>query len=245
MRRGLLQFKSVILITSIALYSLSLAQPRQEYVKIIVAPDHADWTYKVGEKVTFTISVLKSGNPVKKVNLKYEIRPEKMDIIKTDEITLETGKISIEAGTMKTPGFLRCWAYATVDGKKYTGHATAGFDPLNIKPTTTLPDDFSTFWDQAKQEASEIPLDAKMTLLPDRCTESVDVYHVSIQNFKMESRIYGMLAIPKKDGKYPALLKVPGAGVRPYEPAIELAEKGIITFKIGIHGIPVNLDLEV
>ena len=46
----------------------------------------------------------------------------------------------------------------------------------------------------------------------------------------------------KKDGKYPAILQVPGAGVRPYTGDIVNAEKGFITFQIGIHGIPVNMD---
>jgi cephalosporin-C deacetylase-like acetyl esterase len=45
--------------------------------------------------------------------------------------------------------------------------------------------------------------------------------------------------------KFPALLRVPGAGVRPYTGQVALAERGIITLEIGIHGIPVNLPLQV
>ena len=81
-----------------------------------------------------------------------------------------------------------------------------------------------------------------MTLLPELCTEKVNVYHVNLQNFRVGSRLYGILCVPKKEGKYPALLKVPGAGVRPYRGDVGMAEKGIITFEIGIHGIPVNMD---
>jgi cephalosporin-C deacetylase len=84
-----------------------------------------------------------------------------------------------------------------------------------------------------------------MTLLPERCTEKTNVYHVNIQNFKVGTRLYGILCVPKKEGKYPALLHVPGAGVRPYTGDIANAEKGIITLQIGIHGIPVNLDPSV
>jgi cephalosporin-C deacetylase len=50
------------------------------------------------------------------------------------------------------------------------------------------------------------------------------------------------LCVPKKEGKYPALLRVPGAGVRAYQGDVATAEKGIITLEIGIHGIPVNMD---
>jgi cephalosporin-C deacetylase-like acetyl esterase len=51
--------------------------------------------------------------------------------------------------------------------------------------------------------------------------------------------------VPKKTGKYPAVLKLPGAGVRPYAGEIAMAEKGVITFEIGIHGIPVTMDPSV
>jgi cephalosporin-C deacetylase-like acetyl esterase len=51
--------------------------------------------------------------------------------------------------------------------------------------------------------------------------------------------------MPRAPGKYPALLSVPGAGVRPYRGLPELAARGLITFQIGIHGIPVIQPQEV
>ena len=52
------------------------AQPSEQFVKVIVAPDHDNWTYKTGEKVKFSISVLQNGNPVKDVKIRYEIGSE-------------------------------------------------------------------------------------------------------------------------------------------------------------------------
>ncbi|RYF79261.1 MAG: acetylxylan esterase, partial [Chitinophagaceae bacterium] len=127
----------------------------------------------------------------------------------------------------------------------YTNMATAGFDPPRIVPTAEMPADFAAFWEAAKLDLTAIPLDTRMTLMPEHCTEKVDVYHVSVQNFKKGARLYGMLSLPKKAGKYPALLQVPGAGIRPYAPNITLAELGVITFVIGIHGVPVNMPGEV
>ena len=80
-----------------------------------------------------------------------------------------------------------------------------------------------------------------MVLLPERCTEKVNVYHVSFQNVRPGSRTYGILCMPKQPGKYPALLRVPGAGIRPYYGDVTTAEKGAITLEIGIHGIPVTM----
>jgi len=221
------------------------AQPVEQRVKIIVAPDRADWTYKANEKIKFSVTVLKDGNPLKNIKIIYEYGLEKMMPLKKDSMLLPNGSTTIEAGFLKTPGFLRCAVQVRDDGKAYRNFATAGVDPFQIKPTVTMPEDFVAFWEKAKSDAALVPVDAKMTLLPERCTEMVNVYHVNLQNYRVGSRLYGILCVPKKEGKYPAVLRVPGAGVRAYSGDIGLAEKGIITFEIGIHGIPVNMDASV
>lgn len=221
------------------------AQPTERFVKVIVAPDHDDWTYKPGEKVKFSISVLRNGNPVQDAKVRYEIGPEKMEPTKTASTVLSKGTLTVDGGTLRSGGFLRCVAIAEVDGEEYKGLATAGFDPLSISPTVENPADFADFWNKAKEEAATIPVDATMDLIPERCTENVNVYHVSLQNFRTRSRIFGILSMPRKEGKYPALLKVPGAGVRPYGPDLGTADQGIIVLEIGIHGVPVNMDPEV
>lgn len=223
-------------------FDIVFAQPQEQIVKIVVAPDHKNWTYQTGEEVKFTITVLQAGNTISNVKVKYEIGPEKMEPLKKDSLNLADGKLTVNGGTLKTPGFLRCIVTAEVEGKQYRNLATAAFEPQAIKPTEDNPADFVQFWDQAKADLAKIPMDARMTLLPDRCTENVNVYHVNLQNYRIGTRLYGILCIPKKEGKYPALLRVPGAGVRPYMGDVATAEKGIITFEIGIHGIPVNMD---
>jgi cephalosporin-C deacetylase-like acetyl esterase len=236
--------KIVVIICAFILNGVNFlnAQPLEKIIKIIVAPDHSDWTYKLGEPVKFTISVYKNGNLLNNVRARFEIGPEKQEPFIKDVFTLVSGTQIVDAGTLKNPGFLRCIVTAEVDGKEYRNLATAAFDPTDIKPTVESPVDFDDFWKISKEELSKIPIDAKMTLLPERCTEKVNVYQVSIQNFKIGIREYGILCMPKKEGKYPALLQVPGAGVRPYNGDIMNAEKGIITFQIGIHGIPVNME---
>ena len=234
--------KNVLFLFYILTFSAAIAQPVEKMYKVVVAPDHFDWTYKTGENVKFTVSVLQNGNPVKNARIRYEIGPEKMEPTKKETISLPTGMITLDGGTMKTGGFLRCIVFAEIDGKEYKSLGTAGFDPLSIQPTVENPSDFDAFWQTAKTDLAKIPLDAKMTLLPERCTETVNVYHVNIQNFRVGSRLYGILCVPKKEGKYPALLHVPGAGVRPYGGDIANAAKGIITLQIGIHGISVIMD---
>ena len=240
--------KNTKVILFLFLFSISkhnFAQPVERLVKVIVAADHSDWTYKKGEKVKFTLSVFKNGNLVKDAKVRYEIGPEKQTPIKKETIILTTGTQTIDAGTMQVPGFLRCIAIAEVDNKEYRNLSTAGFDPLQINPTIENPTDFDDFWNNALVDLAKVPMDAKMTLIPERCTEKVNVYQVNLQNYKVGTRLYGILCVPKKEGKYPALLQVPGAGVRAYTGDIANAEKGIITFQIGIHGIPVTMDPSV
>ncbi|MFN8353608.1 MAG: acetylxylan esterase [Spirosomataceae bacterium] len=221
------------------------AQPTEKLVKVLVAPDHTDWSYKAGESVKFTISVVQNGNLLKNAKVRYEIGPEKMEATKKETLTLPNGTITIDGGTMNAAGFLRCTAIAEVEGKEYRNLGTAGFDPTAIAPTVANPTDFEVFWSKAKEELAKVPMDAKMTLLPERCTEKTNVYHLSLQNFRAGVRLYGILCVPKKEGKYPALLRVPGAGARPYNGDIITAEKGIITLEIGIHGIPVTMEPSV
>ncbi|AQG79439.1 acetylxylan esterase [Spirosoma montaniterrae] len=228
-----------------------LAQPAQQPVKVIVSPDRADWLYKLGEPARFTVAVYQNNVLLKGAKVRYELGPEKMDPTKKETTTLRDGTLMLDGGTMRTGGFLRCTATAEVNGKEYRSMATAGFEPLTIKPTVENPADFQAFWDKAKADLATVPLDAKLTLLPDRCTATVNVYHVNIQNHaepvwnNAKARLFGILCVPKAEGKYPALLKVPGAGIRPYNGDVAMAEKGIITLEIGIHGIPVNMDPSV
>lgn len=221
----------------------NFAQPAEQLVKVIVAPDHADWVYRTGEKTRFTVSVIQSGNLLQNVKVKYEVGPERMPAVKSDSLIARDGKFTIEGVSLSNPGFLRCVVTAEVDGKRYRGLSTVGYDPEIIKPAGAVPADFMQFWDKAKSDLAKIPMDARMTLLPERSTGSVNVYHLNLQNFRMGGRLYGILCVPKKEGKYPALLRVPGAGIRPYSGDIATAEKGVITLEIGIHGIPVNMDL--
>lgn len=221
------------------------AQPVEQFIKVIVAPDHADWAYTTGEKVKFSITVLQNGNPVKNVTVKYETGLEKMEPMKKDSMILPNGTTAIDGGTLKEPGFLRCVAIVTVNNKTYRGLGTAAFNPSSISPAIDNPSNFSRYWEKAKEDLSKVPMDARMTLLPERCTENINVYQVNLQTIRPGARLYGILCVPKKEGKYPAILRVPGAGVRPYNGDIINAEKGFITFEIGIHGVPVNLDPSV
>ncbi|MRI00770.1 acetylxylan esterase [Kriegella sp. EG-1] len=239
--------KNYSLVIIILLFSFYLkAQPSKQLVNVIISPNHSDWTYKVDEQAVFSISVTRNNIPLKDINVNYKIEPDSgyRQIKTLDEGTFKLNANSkIKAPKIIEPGFLRCTATVVVDGKEYSSYTTIGFSPDKIKPTTTLPPDFENFWNKGKEELAAVAMQPVLTLMPERCTDKVDVYHVKLNNVK--GKIYGILTTPKKAGKYPAILHVPGAGIRPYYGEVNEAAEGFVSFTIGIHGIPVNLEKSV
>ncbi len=236
---------SFVILFVLAIVPLILAQEKVGLVRVQVTPDRPNWLYQSGQTATFKIEVKRDGHPLLGPEIKCTLGPEMLEPPVTRTIKLD-GKEILLQGTLDQPGFLRCIATVEFEGKTYRGLGTAGFVPDKIKPTVEDPADFDSFWKEGKEALAKIPLEPKLTLLPEYSTSKVDVYHVSLQNIGSSegstSRLYGILCEPKGEGKFPALLGVPGAGVRPYRGMVEMAEKGIITFQIGIHGIPVNMD---
>ncbi len=220
------------------------ATARRATIQVVVAPDRPDWTYALGDAANFRVRVLADDAELNGVELRVKLGPEGFE--KTLPPQALRPDLVISGGSMREPGFLRCIVEATVDGKTYRGLATAGFAPEKIKPTQTEPADFDAYWKKGLEELATVPMEAETTLLPESCTSDVDVFHVSFRTIGSPGpvggapRIFGILCVPKAPGKYPALLRVPGAGVRRYTGQVELAAAGAITLEIGIHGIPVT-----
>ena len=227
---------------------VAFAQPRNTLVEVSVAPEHADWQYKCGEEVKFNVSILKSGNPIENVQIRYEISEDMMEPLKKEELALKNGKTQIKAGTMKKPGFLRLRVWATYENVTYHGLATAGFDIHKIEPTTTPPADFDEFWTNVLAENNKLEMLPKLELVPEKCTQKVNVYLASFQNRRKGCRMYGTMCVPadlKPGEKRPALLIVPGAGVRARNGYYSEAEKGLVTLELGINHISTVLDEEI
>ena len=221
------------------------AAPGEQPVKIIVMPDHADWNYACGEKPLFKVLALKNHVPMQNVEIKYQISEDMMPAREEKVLTLDKGEGTIKIGTMKVPGFLRCTVYVNDCDNTYRGMATAAFEPEKIQPTTTLPADFDKFWSEAVEANQKIPMNATMTLMPELCTGVYNAYHVRFQSFRYGAYMYGVLTVPVKEGKYPAILKVPGAGVKPMPAYGNMPTDKAVILQLGINGIPVNMPREV
>jgi cephalosporin-C deacetylase len=237
-----------LLVTSCLLTLTARAEERAGQIQVRVTTDHADWSYSLGQPVAFHIAAIMDGHPVEGIEVEYEIGPEMMPPLIKASAKLPAAGIDIPGGTLKQPGFLRCVAVVKRNNRTYQGLATAGFEPQSIQPTAEDPADFDQYWEEAKAALAKVPIDAQLTPLPSYGSGTVDCFQLDLQtlaNNGRTSRFFGILCEPKLPGKYPALLNVPGAGVRPYRGMVAMAEKGIITLQVGIHGIPVTMDPSV
>ncbi len=203
-----------------------------------VTADHKDWNYVPGQAVKFTIT----GPAGTTVN--YTIGPEMMPAESKSAVLPESGTLALDGGTMKQPGFLRC--VATAAGSRSPSLATAAFSPEKIKPFQTEPKDFDAFWTRAKAELAKVPMDAKVTPLPQYTTDQYEAFEVNLQNIgtppARTSRVYAVLCVPRGDGPFPAIVSGPGAGVYAPRPEIEWPKRGFITLSVGIHEMPVIKD---
>lgn len=233
--------KLTLLITLCAISILSFAQPRQSKVQVILVPDHQDALYETGEQVSMKVTLLDCGMPLNGATIQYQVSEDLMPVHKDEKIALKGNEGVIRVGTMKKPGFLRVKATVSHEGKNYSTLCTVGFDKDKLTPTTQLPADFDEFWNAGLERVAKVKLNPKMELMPERCTDEVDVYHISYGNVG-NSRMYGVLTVPKGEGKYPGILRFPGAGVGPKGGDITHAKEGVIILELGIHGIPVDLE---
>lgn len=224
-------------------------QERTGAVRLSVVPDRADWSYGIGAPARFRVSAVRDGHVLAGTAVKVACGPEMMKPAVDTTLTLGADAALVDGGTMREPGFLRCVATATVDGRDYRSVGTAAYAPERIEPAVEAPADFDAFWAGGKEALAKLPIDARLVPKPELSTGKVDVFHVSLQNVSRESRgasrVYGILAVPKAEGPFPAIMNPPGAGVRPYRGLVEVAERGYVTLQIGIHGIPVDLPQEV
>jgi len=222
---------------------VQLQPPVPPPVVVEVKVSHADWHYRVGDTALFTLRTTQAGRPVAGVPLVVQYGAERMRAQRVDTLVSTMAGVPVRAA-LPEPGFLRLTArpLASSPAPETSAMATVGFSAEAIEARVDNPSDFDAFWREAVAAARHVPLEPRLTERPDLSTPDVLVYHVAFQNHKVGSRLYGMLSVPRRPGRYPAILKVPGAGVRPYFPNVGLARRGIVHLTIGIHGIPVDRD---
>ena len=100
--------KRIYLIYIVLLCLLPIqAQIRGNEIRVVVSPNHTDWTYQLKEKCTFNIQVYKAQNLLPGAVIDYELGPEMYPTEIKKGIVLKNGEITVKSSLDK-PGFIRC-----------------------------------------------------------------------------------------------------------------------------------------
>lgn len=149
----------------------TVAQIKGNEITVMVSPDHDDWNYGLGEKCEFTVSVYKAQNLLRDVVIDYELGPVMYADVKKENVRLKDGACRL-TGRMDKPGYYRCKVRAHSGGRTYEGLATVAFAPEKIEAAAQMPTDFKAYWERNISQARQTPLDSRMRLLPERCTDN-------------------------------------------------------------------------
>lgn len=204
-----------------------------EDVSIEAHTDRPDAMYSRGQSATFTIQATRDGQPadgeVVCVLSKDGVQPRAPQTLQ-----LRDGRATLTA-SLDEPGFLLLRAS---HGKAST-LASAAFEPLQIKPSMPVPDDFDQFWDAQKKALAEVPAKSSLASVSSP-TVGVDVFDVRVDC--LGPPVSGYFARPQgaKPHSLPAILFVHGAGVGGSSigtTSWAAQHGGMLTLDINAHGI--------
>lgn len=217
-----------------------------QYVTVVAEPDHADWTYHVGDTVHFTAYAIKENVRMRGVQVTYSYGPDKLDAVYSGTLATDgDGMARFAVPGATEPGFVSVRVRVDVDGRSYSSLTNVAFDPYDIRPTTSMPADFEQFWSGAVEKAAQIPLSPTLRHSAEESNDRVDVYYLRFQSYRRGNYVYGVLTVPKTPGRKPAILRLPGAAVRSFSGPNELAYEGFVVLEVGVHGIPVDQSPEI
>ncbi|RBP47397.1 cephalosporin-C deacetylase-like acetyl esterase [Roseimicrobium gellanilyticum] len=214
--------------------------PAKPLNPFVVRADKENATYKTGEPVNFTIALAKDSPAPREAEITWSISKDGVPPIINGKGKLVDGK-AVATASLNEPGFLLCRVSWNQDGKVHSSLGGAAVDPLLIKPSLPVPDDFDAFWDAQKKKLAAVPVKATMTPVPPPATiKKAETFDVKVD--ALGAPVSGYLARPlnAKPKSLPIVLMVHGAGVSSSSlaAAASWAENGMLAFNMNAHGIP-------
>jgi len=110
-------------------------------------------------------------------------------------------------------------------------------DPFKINALEEEPEDFDAFWEEAKAELQNEPLDPQLRFHSE--DNYSKTYRVNLANID-NRRVYGYISIPKGNGSFPAMLILPPYGFTPNLVGSKqniCRDIGMIALSLSIHNV--------
>ena len=111
-----------------------------------------------------------------------------------------------------------------------------GKSVLDYKGVENYPADLKEYWDRTKEELSKIPMNAEIIPVPEKTTETGNLYKIKLNSFN-NIPIISWYYVPKDidmkaeaSKKYPAIQIMPGWGAE--EPPLDRTNQGLITLSL-------------
>ena len=195
---------------------------------------HADGIYAAGEKIHWELSLPGVDEA------RFEVKKNGFKTISSGTIPLVSGSGVLET-SLNEPGTVLVELAEKTAGKELKTLLGAVVEPLKIKPSSPRPADFDDFWKTKIAELNAIP--ANPVVEPGESgTSAVEYFKVQLDNIG-GTHVYGQLARPKGEGKFPAILQVQYAGVYglPKSNVVARAQQGWIALNIMAHDLALDL----
>lgn len=207
--------------------------------QIEVRTERPDALYQCGDTAIFQIRLLRDKQPVTSGEVSYLLSLDGFKTLKSGKAAL-ADKVTEITGSLSEPGFLQCQVTFGAGKSAVSGLASAGFDPLKIKPSLPVPDDFDAFWAEQKKRLAQVPNNPRLTMV-DSPSKGIECFDVQIDCLG-GAPVSGYFARPAnaKPKSLPAVLSVHGAGVRSSQlaSAVSGATSRMLAMDINAHGIP-------
>lgn len=205
--------------------------------ELVATPLHEDGVYHVGEKIGWTIEA-RGENASSLKSASYVLQRGGLTEMGKGSLELASGKATLST-KLDEPGTVLVEITATPDGGKPAKLLVgAAADPEKIAPSAPKPDDFDAFWKAKIEQLKSIPENAQVEPA-DSGNPNVEYLKVRLDNIN-GTHVYGQLARPKTEGKFPALLLVQYAGVYglPKANVVNRAAQGWLALNIMAHDLP-------
>ena len=187
-------------------------------LKIEAQPVH-NWWWEQDESPSLIIEANdttgQGGNAQIKITIKGDRQDSPICFDETIKLQLqgeETSSFNIMP-QLPGPGFYKVSIY---DEDKEAKSFNIGISPELVTSLPDSPKNLKEFWNSAISELETVPMNATMVEIPEKSGEKRKIYfcqYLSLDN----DTVSGYLALPIKEGKYPALIYYNGYNGQPWD----------------------------
>lgn len=218
--------------------------------QLVVTPYDKSGIYAIGKTVGWTIA-LADGQQASPGGYAYVVKENGGPVIKNGSIDFAKGPAKIETA-LKSPGMIRVEIRPPAGATQSFGNINTGgngvvvlgaaVDPAKIQPVVGRPADFDEFWDAKLKLLDRVQMHAVVTPKESGLAD-IDYATIKLDNIG-GAHVYGQIAKPKREGKFPALVIFQWASppyALPKQWVTDRAAEGWLAMNIEPHDVPSDM----